>query len=881
MSAELAIVIKASAVIGAAQAAISGLGGSISGLKTSTGVLKQKQQELGRVLERNKSILSPASIAPMYRAYDKLGISIDRLRDKTIRLQAIQNQKKAILAKRDQLKSEFLGTAALGAAAALPVKLAMDFESSMADVRKTVDFDTPAQFKQMGDDILRLTREIPMAGTELAQIAASGGQLGVAREDITDFTKTVAKMSVAFDMSASEAGDSMAKLANVYKIPIKEIDILGDAINDLSNNSPAKASDIVNALARVGGVAKQFGFTEIQAAALSNAMISLGKPPEIAARSINTLMQELMVGGKGVDSALGAIGYSHKQMQKMIADDAESAIMTILQQIKKLPKEAQMGVLTDLVGKGFADDLAILVGNTEVYEKSIERMKAVGKDGKLAFQGSMDKEFQARASTTAFALQSLKNSFVELGIQVGSVVLPALNDLVNWFKPIIYSVTTLTQKYPLLTRTIVGTVTALATMKVASFGVRYGFNLLSGLFLSFGGKLIAFNAGWLQAQLLMSRGGVMLSQMPGIVGGVGKALAWLKVGFLSMGKAALLSPITWIVLGIAFAGLMIYKFWKPIKAFFIGFWDGLKDGIAPILPLFEMLGFAFRKIWEFFKPIVQPILDFFGDLFVQSDMATAEIQGIGYLIGRVLGSVFGSILSVGQLIIDGWRMIFETLFSVVDWVWTEIKTAFSGGIGGVSALIINWSPIGLFYQAFAAVLSWFGVDLPAKFTDFGSMLITGLVTGIQNKLTAAKEMIQGFASNVKGWFQSALGIRSPSRVFMGFGGFITEGLARGIDSGQTRPLLRIGELANGVQQRFKNRTGELSANLSARMRAHADEFAAARAGGGAGAMTVHFNPTINAPGGDPGQIQTALKMSLREFEALFKRMVADNARRAY
>lgn len=148
-----------------------------------------------------------------------------------------------------------MSVVSIGATAVVPVKLAMDFESSMADVKKVVDFDTPQQFKQMGNDILALTRKIPMAAEELAAIAASGGQLGIARNDIIGFTETIAKMSVAFDMSADQAGESMAKLANVYKIPIEQIGKLGDAINHLSNNSPAKASDIVNALGRVGGVA--------------------------------------------------------------------------------------------------------------------------------------------------------------------------------------------------------------------------------------------------------------------------------------------------------------------------------------------------------------------------------------------------------------------------------------------------------------------------------------------------------------------------------------------------------------------------------------------------------------------------------------------------
>lgn len=91
-------------------------------------------------------------------------------------------------------------------------------------------------------------------------------------------------------MPAEQAGDSMAKPANVYQIPIDQIGKLGDAVNHLSNSSPAKASDIVNVLGRVGGVAKQFGLTELQTASLSNAFISLGKTPEVAGTAINGML---------------------------------------------------------------------------------------------------------------------------------------------------------------------------------------------------------------------------------------------------------------------------------------------------------------------------------------------------------------------------------------------------------------------------------------------------------------------------------------------------------------------------------------------------------------------------------------------------------------
>ena len=133
-----------------------------------------------------------------------------------------------------------------------------------------------------------------------------------------------------------------------------------------------------------------------------------------------------------------------------------------------------------------------------------------------------------------------------------------------------------------------------------------------------------------------------------------------------------------------------------------------------------------------------------------------------------------------------------------------------------------------------------------------------------------------------GWFSSKFAIRneihSPSRLFRRFGGWMMQGLQMGIDGGASRPLNAIGSVASDLQQRFSDNTSSLAASMAA----NSAELSAARQGtAAAGGITVHFSPTINAPGGDAGQIQAALQMGLREFEQLFERLMADKARRAY
>ncbi|CWW88452.1 phage tail tape measure protein%2C TP901 family%2C core region [Haemophilus influenzae] len=112
-----------------------------------------------------------------------------------------------------------LGTAATTSMLAI-AQPAIKFESAMADVKKVVNFDSPAQFKEMEQDILRLTRTIPMASEEIAAIVAAGGQAGIARENLLGYAEDAAKMGVAFDMAAGDAGTAMATMANVLGKPI-------------------------------------------------------------------------------------------------------------------------------------------------------------------------------------------------------------------------------------------------------------------------------------------------------------------------------------------------------------------------------------------------------------------------------------------------------------------------------------------------------------------------------------------------------------------------------------------------------------------------------------------------------------------------------------
>ncbi|MFM0097541.1 hypothetical protein PQQ87_18140 [Paraburkholderia nemoris] len=187
-------------------------------------------------------------------------------------------------------------------------------------------------------------------------------------------------------------------------------------------------------------------------------------------------------------------------------------------------------------------------------------------------------------------------------------------------------------------------------------------------------------------------------------------------------------------------------------------------------------------------------------------MTTLGMQG--GILARVLGLGAGAFRMLGSAIMFVGRMLlmnpiglaiagialaafliyqyWEPIKGFFSGLWDQVRGVFAGGIGSIGAFILNWSPLGLFYQAFAGVLSWFGIDMPAKFSEFGANLLSGLVNGITSGLGAVKDAIVNVASSTVGWFKEKLGIHSPSRVFGELGGFVSEGAAVGMESGQGR-----------------------------------------------------------------------------------------------
>lgn len=646
------------------------IGGAVSSsLKGAFGTVKSSVEQVGAAmakLEREQRTLTNAiqtfgrqgkNVDSLRAKYAANVAAVDKLRTATERLKRVEDARQRNLDKREEYKSGIMGTVALGATIAAPVKAAIDFESTMADVKKVVDFDTPDGFKKMGQDIINMSKVLPMTANDIGKIVAAGGQSGIAAKDLMTFAESAIKMGVAFDITADQAGQAMAEMRSAFKMNQQQVVVLADKINYLGNNTAASAKDIMEIVQRIGPLGEVAGTASGEIAALGATLRGMGVQNEIAATGIKNLMLSLTAGKAATKSqreAFARLGYSSTAVAKSMQLDSKKTMLVILKQVAKLRKHEQSAVLTQLFGKEVVGSIAPLLTNIQELEKNFDAVA-----DKMKYAGSMEKEYQARAATTANALVIFRNQITALGITIGSVLLPAVNSVLKTVSPWIGKVTELAQAHPVVTKAIVATAGALITMRIATFAAGFAFTYLRGGALRVVGALAGARAQMaLTAVSARAVGAAATVANGGLVGMAARGIPAVVTGVRAIGAAFISTGIGALITGLALGGLWIYRNWSGVKAFMTGTLQGIQQGLQPVTEKFQALWdklgpvkTAFQwvadvagKVWDWFTKLAEPV-SYSGEELKKAGDA-------GQKFGKALAAGIDFVLGPIQFLID-------------------------------------------------------------------------------------------------------------------------------------------------------------------------------------------------------------------------------------
>lgn len=322
---------------------------------------------------------------------------------------------------------------ALAAGGVASAKFAIDFEDSFAGVKKTVDA-TPEQLAKIKQGIIDLSTTgidgrgaIPQTTTELNELAAAGGQLGISQENIIDFTEVMAQMGSATNLVGEEGAATLARFQNVMGVGQNEIRNIGSAIVDLGNHSATTESEIAEMALRMGKYGSSVRMSAADVLGYSAALSSLGIEAQMGGSAIGrtwlSIETAVASGGEGLTKFAKYSGKSAEEFKEQWNTDSSGAFNGLL---KGLQSAENLTVALDDLGINNTQDIQAMMALVNGYDLVTESVNR----SNTAYQENtaLQEEFNAKNETTASQMKIAKQNIIEAARSIGETMLPSIKD---------------------------------------------------------------------------------------------------------------------------------------------------------------------------------------------------------------------------------------------------------------------------------------------------------------------------------------------------------------------------------------------------------------------------------------------------------------------
>ena len=368
-------------------------------------------------------------------------------------------------------------TLPLVAGAGLATKAASDWESSFADVRKTVD-GTDAELAAIEEGLRSMSAVMPTSANELAEIAANAGQLGIQTPAVLNFTETMAKLAETTDMTADTASTAFAQFANVMGTTSDEYERIGSVIVELGNNMATTESEIMEMAQRMAAQSKIIGLNEQQVMALSATLASVGVNAEAGGSAMTRVFQKLDTSVKGSTEELSGFakiaGQTAEEFSETWNNDPQQAITNFMEGLGKLQEEGgdTAGILKDL-GITSVNEIGALQSLALASDLLGESFLMAGEayENGLGENSALSKEAAVRFETFESKLQILRNKLNDIMIDIGGPLVEAITAGLEALEPFLSMVADLAKRFAeadpsmqKLILTIIGIVAALGPL---------------------------------------------------------------------------------------------------------------------------------------------------------------------------------------------------------------------------------------------------------------------------------------------------------------------------------------------------------------------------------------------------------------------------------
>lgn len=625
------------------------------------------------------------------------------------RLERVANREQRMGAARDRF-SRTMGTAgnvagagmgmlATAGAMALPIVAgiqgAQEYESKMTDIGQKANL-TRAATGRMGADLLKAAR----AANQLPEAMQGGvdtlSGFGLDPRQATAMMVPIGRAATAYKAEISDLAAASFSAHDNLKVALSDTGRMIDGMAAAGKAGAFEMKDMAQHFPTLTAAYQGLGQTGVAAGVDLSAALQITRKgagdSATAAGNLNNVLQKIT--SPATVRAFKKLGVDlPKSLKKLYAEGK-----TPIEAISELTNKTLKGDLSRL-GYLFEDaqvqaGLRPLIQNMEEYRRiRTEAMNA---------SGTTDADFAERMRDSAEQTKQLTVNASTLGIQLGTVLLPTVNDLLGKASAMASRLGDWSQRHPALTKAIVvGTVALTAMMGAAA--------LLTLAYAAMMGPMALFGA-------LSTATGIAMLPMIGIVLAVVAAVALL-----------------------AYGAYQVYNNWDAITGFFGGIWERIRS--------------TFTSNWAFIRNLL-----------------------LGALV--IFMPPVAALMLVAKAVYDNWG---------------AIRSGFMAGVAFLAGIV------GPVVQPLLNILGFMG-GLYLRFSQMGLHLIQGLGRGILSGVGWVLKLITNVATTLGGAFARAMGIKSPSRVFMAYGGHLMAGLHNGIDNDADAPVGRMARLSRDLTQ---------------------------------------------------------------------------------
>lgn len=344
---------------------------------------------------------------------------------------------------------------------------AAEFESAMAAVRRTTGGDDN-YISDMGASFKELSTQMPITATELAGIATTAGQLGIAQENVKSFTTVMAQLATTTDLTADDAATMLAQFANITGLT--DYERLGSTVAALGDATATTASKVVEMSQGMAAAASLAGMSETDIMAIAAAVGSLGIEAAAGSTAMSQLISMLYKAtetGNQLEEIAAVAGMTGAQFKAAWGNDAVGAMNEFVTGLTNVERNGKSAVVV-------LDELGI---NNVRQTKAILGLASAGDllSNTIAASNTAWNENTALAQkagvmydTTEAKLTMLGNAANNVKIAVGDALNPAVSSVADAVTGLLQPISEWIEANPAIVQ---GITAAVSVLGIAAAGI--------------------------------------------------------------------------------------------------------------------------------------------------------------------------------------------------------------------------------------------------------------------------------------------------------------------------------------------------------------------------------------------------------------------------